>query len=262
MIDVQTISVGTDAEVPIFLLDGTPFPVTGLVGGTKAEPIPLGKLGPGFMLQEDNVMLEFNIPPATAAAMFQKNIHKALGAISKELPPTMEYRVKSHANYKPEFLDNPYAKAFGCEPDFNAYTLEENPRPKSKNPNLRTAAAHVHVGWESPTKEDRIHMVKMMDLTVCLSFLRIEDKTRKEMYGKAGAFRPKKYGIEHRSCGNGWILEYAEHMFGQVVHAAKLVNAGTKLSAEDEKVLVESINSCELTGKVVELASKYGVWVI
>jgi hypothetical protein len=39
------------------------------------------------------------------------------------------------------------AKELGCEPDLDAYTMKENPKPNA-NTNMRTASGHIHIGLE------------------------------------------------------------------------------------------------------------------
>ena len=58
----MSFSIGCDPE--FFLLKNKqPHSAIDLVGGTKEKPKPLPK-GKGFSVQEDNVSVEFNIPPA------------------------------------------------------------------------------------------------------------------------------------------------------------------------------------------------------
>lgn len=262
MIKVGSLTVGTDAELPVFLVNGDPIPVTGLVGGTKADPRPLGKLGAGYFIQEDNAMLEFNIPAATTPEDFERKIQKALKQIKIELPPTMECRLESAVEYHAKFLKIPELSRFGCDPDYCVYTEEENPKPKCDNPALRTASAHIHVGWENPTPEERKEMVKMMDVTVGLSFIHLANPKRKLLYGKAGSYRPKAYGIEYRQTGNEWLYKYAQTVFCMVQRAAELVNAGHKLDPEMEKIVIESLNTGKIHKKAQTLANELGVWPI
>ena len=72
-------TIGTDPE--LFLRDertGAVASVVGLIGGTKEEPLPMEGMREGFALQEDNVMLEFNIPPAEDETQFSDSIGQAL----------------------------------------------------------------------------------------------------------------------------------------------------------------------------------------
>jgi hypothetical protein len=39
------------------------------------------------------------------------------------------------------------------------------------------------------------------------SVLMDDGEERKQMYGKAGAYRPKKYGAEYRTLSNFWIFD-------------------------------------------------------
>jgi hypothetical protein len=264
MIDLNTLLVGSDAEIPVLLVDGTPFPVTGLVGGTKNEPRRIKKLPEGFFVQEDNSNLEFNIPPAKTAGDLEYNFDVVIRALKRELPPTMKLGFgQSVVEYKAEFLNNPACQAFGCTPDYNVYTREENPRPKAANKNMRTAAAHIHVGWDKPNNEDRAALVKMLDATVGYFLVGMDDVRRKEMYGRAGAFRPKKYGVEYRVVDNQWLAAgYPSAVFGYVRKACELVNQKVTFTPEEEAAIIEAINTGMKSRKVNNLiTAKTGIYI-
>ena len=63
----MTATIGADPEILLRDSDYLYRSVEGLIGGTKNAPVPIEGLPSGFGAQEDNVMLEFNIPPATTA---------------------------------------------------------------------------------------------------------------------------------------------------------------------------------------------------
>ena len=79
----RLLKVGSDAELFIYNKEG-PFPICGLIGGTKQDPLPVME-GNGYAVQEDNVLLEFNIPPASSALEFQTSITKMLSFLSEEM---------------------------------------------------------------------------------------------------------------------------------------------------------------------------------
>jgi hypothetical protein len=262
MIDLSTMTIGTDAELPIQLLDGSWIPVTGLVGGTKDEPIPLGKLGPGFFVQEDCTNLEFNVPACQSGGKLELAVAKALKEIRNILPPTMTAKIESLVEYNPKFLQIPQTRVFGCMPDFNVYTKEENPRPSAKNPNVRTAAAHVHLGWANPTNEDRFAFVKMLDLFMALAFVAHDNAKRRELYGRAGSFRPKEYGLEYRVLGNSWLNGYIPVIWDFARMAAGAVNSKVALSPEEEKTVINCINTGKINDAGLSVGSKYGVYFV
>ncbi len=249
MIDISSVTFGCDAE--IFLKDKAtdlPFPVCGLVGGTKTKPKET-KVGKGYMLQEDNAALEFNIPSFHQIRKFVDGLSGFQGWISEEaIPPSLTLnREEASVVFHDAYLKIPQMQVFGCEPDLNAWKLCENSRPECDNPGLRSAAAHVHVGWHEPTDDDRIALIRLADVFVVLPTIRgqtASEKERRKLYGKAGAFRVKEYGVEHRVLSNRWIFNgYVAHLnLERYVQAISALNGGISVEEEDFEPICKAIN--------------------
>jgi hypothetical protein len=203
------ILIGCDPELFV-TRDGKPRSAHGLIPGTKSSPYKV----PGGAYQVDGMALEFNIDPAKNEEEFVTNIRKVMQRMRQDVPPQYKFHIApsvkfngNHLNAQPE-----EAKELGCEPDFNAYTMEENPRPNSAT-TLRTASGHIHIGLEKdadPTSEE--HRIKYATLAKHLDlFLGIrslewdKDQTRRLLYGNPGAVRFKPYGVEYRVLSNMWL---------------------------------------------------------
>jgi hypothetical protein len=165
-------------------------------------------------VQVDGTAIEFNIDPAHTAAEFVHNIDAVKAylrmSISKEydfkFDPVQMYDTDTFAKIPDD------AKELGCEPDFDAYTLEPNPKPDVTS-TMRTASGHIHVGWtddldvtSEDTRRECAALVKQLDAILYPASLTWDsDTNRRRMYGKPGAFRPKKYGVEYRVLSNAWL---------------------------------------------------------
>lgn len=194
----------------------------GLVPGTKDRAYPVK----GGAVQVDGMALEFNINPANTAAEFEESMSSVLAQITSMVPGYEVFTEdvekaglqaklpKSVADFDQGYLEAQpkEAKELGCNPDFNAYTRKENPRPNAEFP-FRTASGHVHIGWTKGVDvndpghlEACYSLVKALDLFLGVPSLvwDTEDR-RRELYGQAGAFRPKPYGLEYRVLSNKWI---------------------------------------------------------
>lgn len=207
MFNHRLLSVGADPEVFwVNRKNGHPKSVEGLLGGTKARPIPMVGLNRGFMVQEDNVAAEYNIPPASSAEEFDRNIFQGLRYIMKEATKHgCKVAVTDTLEFDIQELQTPHASTMGCEPDFGVWEGEWNPRPDPPM-TFRTAAGHVHFGWTTPNETSGIIVGKMADLFLGVpSILVTQPSKRRELYGKAGAWRFKPYGGEYRTLGNFWI---------------------------------------------------------
>lgn len=195
--------LGADPE--IFLQDGNgkPVSVIGLINADKWHPLQIPGMQTGFTLQEDNVALEYGIPPAATCEEFVNNI-QAVMEKSKEWLNGLQFSKLSCIVFPKEQLAHPAAHQFGCEPDYDAWTKKVNMPPRPPNENMRSAGGHIHV----ETKKDPYSVVKYMDLFLHVpSVLMDEGAERKKLYGKAGACRIKSYGPEYRSLSNFWILD-------------------------------------------------------
>lgn len=195
--------LGCDPEV--FLQDSTGSPVSaiGYINADKWNPLQIPDMAAGYTLQEDNVSLEYGIPPASSSEEFQNAI-AAVMAKSKEYLPDLDFSRLSCLVFPKEQMRNPLAHVFGCEPDFNAWTGETNNPPQPSHPFMRSAGGHVHV----ETDQDPRSVIRRMDLFLGVpSVLMDKGEDRKQLYGKAGAHRPKSYGVEYRTLSNFWVFE-------------------------------------------------------
>lgn len=196
---------------------GVPVSAHGLVPGTKAAPMPVK----GGAVQVDGMALEFNIDPAKDPERFAFNLDLVLNQIMK-MVPNYEVYGGCVANFGVDYIkaQPKEASELGCNPDYNAYTGLANPRPDVDTP-FRTAAGHIHIGWTNNVDPmDPGHfkacqrVVKQLDRYVGVPSLFWDmDVKRRELYGKAGAFRPTHFGVEYRVLSNAWLLKPDHNYF-------------------------------------------------
>jgi hypothetical protein len=240
------ITCGADPEMFLQTLTGELRSSIGLIGGSKYAPMPL-PIGDGYAVQEDNVAVEFNIPPAANAMEFINSINKTLGFLTGVVDEHYGLGISrlSAASFPEAELQSPAALEFGCEPDFNAWTGKKNPKPAAADKNLRSCGGHIHIGYDkSLAPADRV--IRMMDLHVGVpSVLMDNGDLRKQLYGKAGAYREKSYGAEYRTLSNFWIFE--EKLIGwawnNTERAVEAAVAQLTLSQDDEARIVSCINN-------------------
>jgi len=138
-------------------------------------------------------------------------------------------------------LQTPEAFVFGCEPDFNAWTRKMNPRPFVEDLSLRSCGGHVHVG----TSLDKIGTIRAMDAFLGVPSIFIDtDVRRRALYGKAGAHRPKPYGVEYRTLSNFWLWEkqHKEWVYEQTAKALEFVEDGNEISRYRGMQIQQAIN--------------------
>lgn len=242
----MNIKLGCDPECFLIDTENKYRSSIGKIGGSKISPMPL-PIGPGYCVQEDNVAIEFNIPPAEGRSQFVESINLTLDFLKQEIQSRFGYTLSpvSAVSFDDEELQDPRALEFGCEPDFNAWTEDVNPKPKAEDVNLRSCGGHVHVGFDK-TKADKLTVIKLMDLFMGVpSILMDNGEKRKQLYGKPGAFRDKPYGVEYRVLSNFWIFndKTIEWVWNQTLKAVNAAEAQFTLSEQDSRDVVSCINN-------------------
>lgn len=204
----MNILIGCDPEV--FVKQGGLFKSAHkLIQGDKKKPF---KVRSGAV-QVDGMALEFNIDPAATEDQFLFNVQDVFNQM-KLMVPEYEVVVTPVAHFEPAYLkaQAPEALELGCDPDYNAWTNDVNPRPDGDRP-MRTASGHIHIGFtEDQDADEYLHrhrcnlIAKQLDYYLGLpSLLYDGDVERREMYGCAGAVRYKSYGVEYRTLSNAWL---------------------------------------------------------
>lgn len=257
--------LGADPELFVVNDAGKYISSVGLFGGTKHDPKPIGN---DCAIQEDNVAVEFNIPPADTAEAFAKSIQYALTDIRRRAKfHNLHLSIAASAVFDKDQLRTREAKLFGCEPDYNAWTGHSNPRPRALNRALRSSGGHVHFGWNRQSPQHNvIHMVRGADVFIGCPLSQADpDARRRLLYGKAGAFRnkPKYPGFEYRTPSNWWIAndDRVRWMFKQMSRLVEFLDNHPDCTFESEYTFVdECINNNNVEAFTV-LSNKYNLEV-
>ena len=249
-------TIGADPELFLKDTSGKFISSVGKFGGTKLNPKPLGRTK-GLFVQEDNVAVEFNIPPDNTLEKFRTNIQRALQLIEQRAKQFhLKIAIVASANFNDDQLTTPQAQRFGCNPDFNVWKLQVNPPPSMmKNKNLRSAGGHIHYAY----KKDPIGLGRALDLFLgCPSIIFEADRERRSLYGKAGCVRMKPYGLEYRTLSNFWIKssKLINMVFSQGIQAINFVDSGNTIPKVDAIKIIKCINNSDQK-LLRELTSKY-----
>jgi hypothetical protein len=198
---------GSDPEF-ILEKDGRCRSAIGIVQGSIENRIDLH----GFEFYYDNVLAECAIKYGRTQNEVIENFRLCFQIYSDMVKP---YKLLPQASeiFPDEELAHKDSRRVGCAKEFCAYEMKqkESPLDEISGGNLRSCGGHIHLGADILAGDgpEPILAIYMMDLFLGVPSLWLDkDKTsprRREIYGKAGRYRPKPYGIEYRSLGNFWL---------------------------------------------------------
>lgn len=215
-------TVGLDPELFIVSRStGKVLPSCGIIGGTKDRPLPLG--GGGFFVQEDNVSVEFNVPPTSSVREAKSVLQDALGRLRLYVQglygdDAALAHTASVTLDDADICSLPSAYHFGCAPELCAYTsphdLSSGPPglsfqdliDPSTNKHSRFGGGHIHIGFEPAVPDIPSTIVaRLCDAVIGLRLAQFDKQgARRTFNGKAGRFRKTSYGIEYRTPSNAW----------------------------------------------------------
>lgn len=248
MLSDPRFTIGADPELFCVGSNGEYISAVNKFGGTKYNPKIL--LPGGFFIQEDNVAVEFNIPPATSDDMFVDHIQKALLEIERLAKNKgLFLSITASASFPSSQLRTKASRYFGCEADYNAWLMKMNSIPHSTDKNLRSCGGHIHLGWLDHFRNP-FHIIRWLDLYVAVPLTLIDkDTRRRELYGQAGAFREKPYGVEYRTLSNFWLSSpnLIRWVYSQVVKAVESYDLLPEETLESsQKTIQKAINFGDL----------------
>lgn len=209
---------GTDAEY--FLLSkGDVVPADNyLPEQVLAQPISLqyDLVQDGYLntaVYYDGIQGEFCIVPSTCRAYAMDEVQKALKHLydfttKQGLDLSFDAAVPITKDTLRKARDK-YRAGFGCMPSQLRRINGERQimHLDGRTHFTRYAGLHIHLGraFDEPslsTFEGRLQLVKWLDIFVGLFSVLFEgdaDRQRRQVYGKAGEYREKEYGIEYRT---------------------------------------------------------------
>lgn len=201
------LKIGADPEV-FAKQAGVYLSAHGMIPGTKKHPYRVEN----GAVQVDGMALEFNINPATQEQEFIYNINSVMEQL-RAMVPDVELAADPVARFTREYMAQQPDEALelGCDPDFNAWTGQRNEQPHREEP-ICTGAGHVHLGWiDGDIPEGHREVCEMvtrqLDFYLGLPSVLYDTETlRRTLYGKAGAYRVKPYGVEYRTLSNRWLI--------------------------------------------------------
>lgn len=256
---IDNCQLGSDPELFVFDKETQKFKSSiGMIGGGKWNP---REMSPGFFAQEDNVLVEFNIPPSTNKNDFIFNIESGKWQIKKLLGDRYDLLAQASAFLPMEELETPEAWEFGCDPDLNAWKGGKiNDKPTTPMDGLRSAGGHIHFGFtpnqtllreiELTVENFNVELIKLCDLYLGVpSILMDLDKDRRKLYGKAGAFRHKPYGTEYRVLSSFWLQKkkYIAWAWNESMRALERAAEGDFIKATIGEEVEYTINSASET---------------
>ena len=206
--------VGADVEgFLVHTEEGDIRPCVGVFDGTKDAPWRPENMPEGFAIQEDNVMVEFNVPPVEDSYAGADGIKLAKNMVKNEAATRGYYPLWNTPvhEFKPSQLTSKQAQNIGCDVDYDAYT---GGKARTNVPNLtnwRSCGGHIHLGGDFKCPDFVAALFAELYLGVCgagvTNTYRQEKNCRDQWYGLPGVFRSKTYGIEYRTPDNGWIRD-------------------------------------------------------
>ena len=244
-------TIGADPEV--FVIDTKTkrfIGAHGMITGTKRHPTYL----PGTMCQGqvDGMALEFNTPPTSWSDAFSRSVSRGKKGLNSSIEHNgMRIVVQPTVEFDDEEWERApeVAKILGCEHDYCAWGGIYVNKPPNANVSFRTGAGHIHTGWgkgfdfTDEFKEICAALVREQDsLNGVASLLYDQDTKRRELYGKAGAFRPKNYGVEYRTLSNSWVRNKAlsEYVARRTFQAVRNMMNGNLIQTPEVEEIINS----------------------
>ena len=198
---------GCDCEF-ILTLHGQYKSAVPVLKGTREKREKLN----GHEIFHDNVLAEVAVQYGASRHQVVENFGAALKWLASKVAPC-RLNLAASADFPEKELLDPDAKQAGCDEETDAYTRMTLPSQEEavKSSPFRTAGGHIHLGGAGVLQNSiKVKLViYALDLFVGIPSLFLDNNIlaveRRQMYGKAGSYREKPYGLEYRVLGPFWL---------------------------------------------------------
>jgi len=203
--------MGADPEFMLVDDKGHIHSAIGIVEGTSEQRLKIKS----HQFYYDNVLAECAIAPGNSRKKVIDSFRECFeiyAAIVEE--HKLKLLPRAFHEYDESELKHEDARRVGCSIDRCAYKVQDTEPPKDiiAKSNIRSGGGHLHLGSQSVLEEwcfFTAPTVVLMDLFLGFPSLYIDhDPTsaaRRKIYGQAGRYRIKEYGLEYRTLSNFWL---------------------------------------------------------
>lgn len=268
-VDKSQVKIGCDFEMFLMNSKGKVYSAIPFNEGTKDNPKPLDR--EGCCIQRDGVLQEANLPPVNLKQSddFWDNLEYIKDYINEKFAKENNLRLVCcpTAELEDDQLLDEEARTFGCDPDYNAWdngNMNEKNIPEGTK--LRSCGSHIHMSIPNIGIDEMINLMKVFDVFLTVPFVLIDkDKKRRELYGKAGSFRPKIYGnttgFEARTLSNVWISEqeYVDYVFHQLNSMFDYYNDNIGVLIDSNQDLIVNCINTSNEDQAKEICEKFNV---
>lgn len=216
----------------------------------------------------DGYQAEVNLRDGYPPESYWNKLVEIFSKIEKEYGIAISLQPAIYISKKELRTLPPEACEFHCEPDLNVYN-DYVETPDGRNFRMRCIGGHIHI--ETPLRYSSF--IKLLDLFVSLpltyfSPARNSEYIRRTLYGRAGSYRLKPYGVEYRTPSPVYLSspEFYRAVIDGIMTAQNVFLGKTKcIDIPDWNVVRNAINDKAyynaLKNIVKDIQETYGIWI-
>lgn len=220
-------TVGIEREMPVYV-NNIAVPAQLLIPQyTKENPFTIN----GGTMHHDCSLLEFTTPPCDTNEKLRSSYIRQKEYVREALLTTVDVRRRAAdviggavhsitlsedtaaAFSQVDFMNQPENRELGCSPSRNAYGSRPI-RPEGYADTKRFGGTHLNISTPDTTSSEDRSLVMAVDIAFAMPHMFTcnspdDEQLRRELYGRAGEYRRKDFGIEFRVLSSNFLNAYS-----------------------------------------------------
>jgi hypothetical protein len=222
-------TVGIEREMPVYV-NNIAVPAQLLIPQyTKENPFVVN----GGTMHHDCSLLEFTTPPCDTGENLRISYIRQREYVRDQLLKTEDVRRRARDVVgetarsislsedtavmfsQVDFMNQPENRELGCSPSRNAYGSRPI-RPEGYADTKRFGGTHLNISTPDTTSAEDRSLVMAVDVAFAMPHMFTcsnpdDEQLRRELYGRAGEYRRKDFGIEFRVLSSNFLYAYSIH---------------------------------------------------